>query len=126
MNINDLAEPKGDAIDLKVGDKVDGVIEHIGEWRELVGKFGTSTKLPLTLVVDGEPKTRWIKKGSREARVIADAVRTAGADELAKGGRLQLARIDDKPTDKGNPMHDFAAKYTPPAGGGVAASDLFD
>lgn len=126
MDINELAEPKGDAIDLKVGDKVDGIIDHVGEWREIVGKFGATTKAPITLVVDGEPRTRWIKKGSREARVIADAVRAAGSTSLDRGGRLQIARIEDKPTDKGNPMHDFAAKYTPPTGSGVSASDLFD
>ena len=126
MNVNDLAEPKGDAIDLHVGDKFDGIIENVGTWREVIGKFGASTKLPLSIVVNGETRTRWIKKGSREASVIAAAVRAAGVDALLKGGRLQGARIDDVPTDKGNPMHDFAYRYTPPATGGVSASDLFD
>jgi hypothetical protein len=126
MNVNDLAQPKGDAIDLAVGDKFDGIVEHVGEWREVIGKFGTSTKLPLLIVVNGEPRTRWIKKGSREASVIASAVRAAGADAIVKGGRLQGARIADVPTDKGNPMHDFAYKYTPPTSGGLSASDLFD
>ena len=127
MDINDLAPPKGDALDLAVNDKFDGIIEHVGEFRPISGKFGTHDKLPITLIIDGSAKTRWIKKGSREASVIASAVRAAGADALLKGGRLQGARIADVPTDKGNPMHDFAYKYTPPtATTGVSASDLFD
>lgn len=127
MDINDLAPPKGDAIDLKaVGDRFDGIIEHVGEWRMIDGKFGSHEKLPILIVMDGEPRTRWIKRGSREASVIAGAVRDAGATELLKGGRLAVKRVDDVPTDKGNPMHDFAAKYTPPTtGSGVSADDLF-
>jgi hypothetical protein len=126
VNINDLAQPKGDALDLAVGDTFDGIVEHVGEWRAITGKFGTHDKLPILVNINGEPRTRWIKKGSREASVIAAAVRAAGAEALVKGGRLRGARIDDVPTDKGNPMHDFAYKYTPPTSTvGVNASDLF-
>mgnify|MGYP000045880542 CR=1 FL=1 len=128
MDINDLAPPKGDPIDLKmVGDKLDGIVEHVGEWRTITGKFGPKDKAPITLLVDGEPRTLWLPKGSRMASVIAGAVRSAGCTSFLASGRLQLARIEDVPTDKGNPMHDYAAKYTPPStSSGVSASDLFD
>lgn len=129
MNIDDLAGPKtGDAIDMKtIGDRYDGLIDGIGEWREVTGKFGPQTKLPLTLNIDGASRTRWLKKGSREVTVIADAVRTAGATALDRGGRLQVVRVEDVPTTKGNPMHDFVAKYTAPAASsGRNVDDLFD
>lgn len=128
MRANDMAGPRGEAIKLAIGEKIAGAVEAVGEFREIDGKFGKSIQAPITVVIDGENKTLWVKKGSRLASVIADAIRAAGVEELKEGGRLQVARIEDKPTDKGNPMHDFAAKYTPPvtAGSSVSASDLFD
>lgn len=129
MHIDDLSPPKGEAIDLKApGEKFDGIVEHVGELRTITGKFGTQEKWPITLMIGGEPRTHWLPKGSREATVIADAIRAAGANSLLKGGRLQVVRIEDVPTNKGNAMKDYAAKYTPPSSssGGIGADDLFD
>lgn len=53
---------------------------------------------------------------SRLARAIAGAVNEAGADQLAEGGTLALARLDDvPPTKKGrHPAKDYAGAYQAP------------
>jgi hypothetical protein len=125
MDITDLATPNGAAIDLtEVGDTIEGVLDSIGSVRPITGKFGTVDKFPFNLTVQGEDRTLWVKQHSRLATVLANAFKEAGLTTIATGGVLKVRRVQDVPTDKGNPMHDFQAKYTPPAGVGPELEDF--
>jgi hypothetical protein len=125
MDITDLATPNGTPIDLQeVGDTVEGTLQSIGDWRDIDGKFGTVTKAPFNLKVGDEDRTLWVKKNSRLATVLGQAFKEAGLTSIAPGGVLKIRRAPDVDTGKGNPMHDFQAKYTPPAGVGPELEDF--
>jgi hypothetical protein len=125
MDITDLATPNGAAIDLpEPGDTIEGQLVSIGDWRDINGKFGTTVKAPFNLICDGEDRTLWVKKNSRLATVLGAAFKEAGLEKIVCGGVLKVRRVQDVPTDKGNPMHDYQAKYTPPAGVGPELDDF--
>jgi len=126
VDLNELNTPGGGtAFDFsEIGAEFEAELVSIGEWREITGKFGVKVKAPFNLIIDGEPRTLWVPKGSRMASVIGNAFRDAGLERADCGGRLKMRRIADVPTDKGNPMHDFAARYTPAAK--AAAVNLAD
>jgi hypothetical protein len=113
MDLNELAPPTGVAVDLEINDVIEGVLEHVGDWRPITGKFGTKDKSPWLLVTDDGDKTLWVEKGSRLARVLGSAIRDAGLKELEVGGSMKVKRIEDAPTDKGHGMKDYIARYTP-------------
>lgn len=117
MELTELATGGGTAIDLTtIGDTIEGTLQSIGDWRPITGKFGTVDKSPFNLVIDSEDRTLWVKKNSRLATVLGQAFKDAGLTSITVGGVLKVRRIQDVPTDKGNPMHDYQAKYTPAAG----------
>lgn len=124
MDINELATGGGKAIDFeKVGFIVEGTLTSVGDWREMEGKFGVKVKAPFNLIVDNEDRTVWVPKGSRLATVLGEAMKEAGLDRVVPGGTLKIQRVADVDTGKGNPMHDYRAKYTP-ARVSVGAPDL--
>jgi hypothetical protein len=129
MDITDLATPNGAAIDLsEVGDTIEGVLVKAGGeveiWVPIDTKFGTKLKCPFSLKVGDEDRTLWVTKGSRLATVIGNAFKEAGQTTITVGGVLKVRRVADVPTNKGNPMFDFQAKYTPPAGVGPELEDF--
>lgn len=125
MELTDLATGGGTAIDLtEVGTTIEGTLQSIGDWRDINGKFGVTIKAPFNLLVDGEERTLWVKKNSRLATVLGQAFKDAGLTTITTGGTLKVRRVNDVPTDKGNPMHDFQAKYVPPAGVGPELDDF--
>ena len=125
MDITDLATPNGAAIDLtEVGDTIEGQLVSIGEWRDIDGKFGTVTKAPFNLKVGDEDRTLWVKRNSRLATVLGQAFKDAGLSSITTGGVLKVRRVNDVPTNKGNPMHDYQAKYVPPVGVGPELDDF--
>jgi hypothetical protein len=69
-------------------------------------------------------RTLWVKKNSRLATVLGQAFKEAGLTSIATGGVLKLRRVNDVDTGKGNPMHDFAARYTPATGTGPELEDF--
>jgi hypothetical protein len=115
MDINDLAPPTGDAVSLEIGQVIEGVLEHVGDWRPSTSKFNPDRPTSPWLLVtdDGENRTLWVDKGSRLATVLGGAMREAGLKDVQLGGRLKLGRTDDVDTGKGNPMKDYRARYTP-------------
>jgi hypothetical protein len=117
MDLNELAPPTGTAIDFEVGDTHEGTLEDVGDWRDIEGKFGIKSKSPWVISIDGENRTIWVTKQSRLARVLGNAIRDAGlrSTDEAIGGTLKVRRIEDVDTGKGQPMHDFMAKFTPGA-----------
>jgi hypothetical protein len=125
MDITELATPNGTPIDLtEIGDTIEGVLQSIGDWRIITGKFGDTTKAPFNLIVGDEERTLWVKKNSRLATVIGQAFKEAGLTSIATGGVLKVRRVQDVPTTKGNPMHDYQAKYVPPLGVGPELEDF--
>jgi len=125
MDITELATPNGQAIDLdEIGTTIEGVLESIGDWREIDGKFGVTTKAPFNLKIGDEDRTLWVKKSSRLATVIGQAFKEAGLTSIAVGGTLKVRRVNDVDVGKGNPMHDYQAKYTPPVGVGPELADF--
>ena len=79
MDITELATPNGAAIDLdEVGMTIEGTLQSIGDWREIDGKFGVTTKAPFNLKVGDDDRTLWVKKSSRLATVIGQAFKEAG------------------------------------------------
>lgn len=125
MDITDLATPNGAAIDLTtVGDTIEGVLTSIGDWRDIKSQFGVVSKAPFNLKVGEEDRTLWVKKNSRLATVIGSAFKEAGLTTIATGGVLKVRRLADVDVNKGNPMHDFQAKYIPPAGMGPELEDF--
>lgn len=126
LDMNELTTGSGKAIDLDaVGDSIEGSLTGVGEWREMNTNYGPKIKSPFNLVIDGEERTLWVKKGSRLATVIGQAFKDAGLASIATGGVLKVKRIENVSTTKGNPMHDFRAKYTPSASA-TPAPDLDD
>jgi len=124
MDITELASG-GPAIDLdEVGQTIEGTLLAIREWRDITGNFGTVSKAPFDLMVDGEERTLWVKKNSRLATVLGAAFKEAGLTKITTGGVLKVRRVQDVPTGKGNPMKDYQAKYTPPAGTGPELDDF--
>lgn len=78
------------------------------------------TKLVIDLSMsDGETGSLWVPPRKGMASAIQKAVKEAGATELVVGARLALKRIEDaEPTQPGfSGMHQFVAKYEPPAAG---------
>jgi hypothetical protein len=124
MDITELATPNGTAIDLEVGDTVEGVLESIGDWRDITSQFGTVAKAPFNLKIGDEDRTLWVKRNSRLATVIGQAFKEAGLTQITCGGVLKVRRVNDAPTNKGNAMHDFQAKYAPPVGVGPELDDF--
>ena len=125
MELTELATGGGTAIDLtEVGTTIEGTLQSIGDWRDINSQFGTVSKAPFNLVVDGEDRTLWVKKNSRLATVLGQAFKDAGLTAITTGGTLKVRRVNDVPTNKGNPMHDFQAKYTPPVGTGPELDDF--
>lgn len=123
MDITELAAGGGTAIDLdEIGITIEGTLTSIGEWRDIKSQFGTVVKAPFNLTVGDEERTLWVKKSSRLATVIGQAFKDAGLTSITVGGTLKIRRVNDVPTNKGNPMHDFQAKYVPPT---ANASDFF-
>lgn len=54
-------------------------------------------------------------------RAIAVAVKAQGERGLSNGGTLAVKKSGEKPTNKGNPLPLYEARYTPPS----ASSDFF-
>lgn len=65
----------------------------------------------------------WVKKGYM-AGAIADAVRAAGASELAEGGRIGIKFTATKPSKFPQPAKLFEAVYAAPVKSGLSLDDL--
>lgn len=132
MDLNELASGGGPAIDFNgIGSTVEGTVISVGGvpeiWVPIEGKFGTKLKCPFNLKVGDEDRTLWVPQGSRLATVISNAYREAGLTATGTGGLLKVQRIADVDTGKGNPMHDYRAKYTPASTASpVGLSELAD
>ena len=118
MNVNDIGDPIGDAVNLGVGEEIEGTLENIGEWRVIATRqFHPDTPTsPWAIKVGDDLRTLWVDKGTRLATILSSAMREAGVSaEIPLGGTLKVRRVEGIDTGKGNPMNDYKARYTPPA-----------
>ena len=117
MRADELAAPSGTSFKFaEVGDTLEGVIVHVGDWQTQTNKFNQREEEVARIGVDaggGEPIYVWPRKGSPMASALAQALRDGGLPELSEGQKLKLRFDSTKDTGKGNPMKVFRAKITP-------------
>jgi hypothetical protein len=73
---------------------------------------------------EGHEFALWVRRGFL-AQAIADAVKEAGADGLAEGGKLAVKHTENRDTGRPQPARVFKAKYEPPAPAAVNPADIF-
>lgn len=116
MNVNDLAAPTGETFKFEtIGDTLEGVVAYVGDWQTQINKFNEREEQVARIGItttDGVSYV-WPRKGSAMAQAIAEALRSAGCNELTEGQTLKLRFDSTKDTGKGQPMKVFRAKITP-------------
>lgn len=109
-----------------IGATLEGVVTYrAATWEDKAFDDGIQSQLPISVRTDdGDDYMVYVRRGSKMAAALGDALEAAGLRKLEVGQRIKLRFESEENTGKPSPLKHYRAKVTPaPAGQAAPAAD---